>query len=203
MQGFRSIVIIVRTSLRAIFLSGIVMIMMANPASAQPSKGVGQISGVVAIPGKGTLAGVTAQLRDLTTKQLVGVVKTNASGQFVFVVDGPGSFIVEILDEKGAVVVGTTSPIVLAPGAMIVSGVAVSPMAGGAAAAAGGAAGGAAAGQGEQGTGQGSTGAAGAMAGGVSSNIFMPTLPSVSSAATGSGVAAGTVPSRGTASPSR
>jgi hypothetical protein len=172
------------------------MTVMAGPASSQQAETVGQISGVAAIPGKGTLAGVTAQLRDLTTKQLVGVVKTNASGQFVFIVDHPGTFVVEILDEKGAVI-GTTAPIVLSAGAMIVSGVAVAPTAGGAAALAGAAA----AGQGESGTAE---GAVGAMAGGgVSSNIFMPSLLSVSSAATGSGVAVGAVPSRGTASPSR
>lgn len=175
------------------------MMITAGAASSQPAT-VGQISGVAAVPGKGTLAGVTAQLRDLTTKQLVGVVKTNASGQFVFVVDGPGNFIVEILDQEGNVV-GTTAPIVLAPGAMIVSAVSVSPTAGGAAAAAGGAA----AAQGEQATGEGAAGVVGAMAGGGVSNIFVPSLPLVSSTATGSGVAAGTVPSRGrgTASPSR
>lgn len=196
---------IVTKHIRATFLTGIVTIVMAGAAAAQLAEPVGQISGVASIPGKGTLAGVTMQIRDLATKQVIGTVKTNASGQFVFVVDHPGGFIVEILDEKGSVV-GTTAPIVLTPGAMIVSAVAVSPTVGGAAAAA---AGGAAA-QGEQGQsqgqgqGQGSTTAAGAMAGGgVSGGIFMPTLPSVSSAATGSGVAAGTVPSRGTASPSR
>jgi hypothetical protein len=177
--------------------------MIGATASAQT---VGQISGFAAMPAKGTVAGATVQLRDLTTKQVIGTATTNASGQFVFVVDHPGTFIVEILNEQGAVV-GTTAPIALAPGAMIVSAVAVSPTGGGASAAATAAA----AAQGEQGQGQGqgnqgtagSTGVGAMAVGGVGSSIFMPTLPSVSAAATGSGVAAGTVPSRGTASPSR
>lgn len=194
---FRPIVGPMRSAARAMCLFGIVVLAVAAPASTQPTNTVGQISGVASIPGKGTLAGVTAQLRDLTTKQIVGTIKTNASGQFVFVVDRPGNYIVEIVDDKG-LVVGTTAPIVLAPGAMIASTVTVSPSAGGATV---GTAGGAVAASSE--SGQGSAPAAGARAGGVSSNVFMPTLPSVSSAATGSGVAAGTVPSRGTVSPSR
>jgi hypothetical protein len=191
------------SGLRALFVSELVIILALFSAAAM-AQTVGQISGVATMPSKGTVAGATVQLRDLTTKQVIGTAKTNASGQFVFVVDHPGNFVIEILDEKGNVV-GTTAPVVLAPGAMVVSAIAVSPTAGGAAAGAAGAAGAAAA-QGEQsqGQGQGSTTAAGAIAGGgVSGNIFMPSLPSVSSAATGSGVAAGTVPSRGTASPSR
>lgn len=183
-------------SIHALFVCGIVMTVMAGPASSQQTQTVGQISGVAAIPGEGTLAGVTVQLRDLSTKLVVGIVKTNASGQFVFIIGHPGTFVVEILDDKGAVI-GTTAPIVLSVGAMIVSGVAVSPTTGGAAALAGGAA----AGQADSGTAQ---GVAGAMAGGgVSSNIFTFTLPLVAAAATGLGVAAGVVPSRGTASPSR
>ena len=190
------------SSLRARFVSEIVIILTLFGAAAA-AQTVGQISGVATMPSKGTVAGATVQLRDLTTKQVIGTTKTNASGQFVFVVDHPGNFVIEILDQKGNVV-GTTAPVVLAPGAMVVSAVTLSPTAGGAAAIAAGAA----AAQGEQGQsqgqGQGSTTAAGAMAGGgIAGNIFMPSLPSVSSAATGSGIAAGTVPSRGTASPSR
>jgi hypothetical protein len=203
MREFRSIVMTVSTHVRVAVLCGIVLMLVGGRAASQQLES-GQVSGAASIPGKGMLAGVTAQLRDLSTKLLIGTVKTNASGQFVFIVDHPGTFIVEILDENGAVV-GTTSPIVLSSGAMNIAGVTVSPTVDGAAAAAtgaGSAEGAQAPGQGE-GTGRGRSIAVGAMAGGGVSNFFMPSLPSVSSAVTGAGIAAGTVPSRGAASPSR
>ena len=193
-----------KSVLRAILLSGVVIMFVMTSATVS-AQTVGQISGVATMPGKGTVAGATVQLRDLTTKQVVGTAKTNASGQFVFIVDHAGTFIVEILNEEGAVV-GTTAPIALTPGAMSVSAVSVSPTGGGGAAAAAAAAASQVEQlqvQGEGNSGSSTVAAAGAMAGGgVSSGIFMPTLPSVSAAA-GSGVIAGTVPSRGTVSPSR
>src|SRR5688572_5489663 len=91
------IVIIVRIVTRVLCLVGFLAVALAAPA-AQSGNAVGQISGTASIPGKGTLAGVTVQLRDLTTKQVVATAKTNASGQFVLFVDRAGSFIVEILD---------------------------------------------------------------------------------------------------------
>ena len=196
---FKPIVMSVSALVRAVLLVLVVIGLSADAARAQRPAVVGQISGITSLPAGGVLANATVQLRDLTTKNIIGTVKANASGQFVFIVDAPGTFIVEILDEQGNVG-GTSAPITLRPGAMIVSGVSVTPIAGGAVSAI---PGGAVA-QGESGQGQGGTQAAGAMAGGVSSSsVFMPTLPSVSAAATGSGVSAGTVPSRGTASPSQ
>jgi hypothetical protein len=176
-------------------------LLLMGGVEARQAPVLGQISGVASLPGTGTLAKVKVQLRDLKTKQIVGIGTTGADGQFVFVVPGPGDYIVEIVSEEGAIM-GTTAPIRLVQGAMVVSAVAVSPTAGGAASAlAAGAASPAVAGDT---TAVPFTPAGGAGASGPgASNVFGSSIGAVSSSANAAGAPAGTVPSRGTASPSQ
>lgn len=136
---------------------------------------LGQISGTAASQTGEALSNMTAQLRDLSTKELVGTTTTNASGHFVFVVANPGSFIVEIVGAQGAIV-GVTAPITLAAGAMVVSGVTVAATAAGTAA---------------------------GVAGGVAGGLFGSTVAVVAATAAGLGVVAGVVAAQDTASPSR
>jgi hypothetical protein len=121
--------------------TSLTVFLMTAQVSPFAQAGTGTISGTATNQNGQALANTTAQLRDVTTKQLVGTTITNAQGGFAFVGLNPGQFVVEIIGPNGAIV-GTTAPITLAAGAMAVTGVAVTAtalgaIAGGAAAAGG------------------------------------------------------------------
>jgi hypothetical protein len=100
-------------------------------AFAAQAQAAGTISGTATSQGGQSLATMTAQLRNLTTKQLVGTTTTNAQGAFSFTGLNPGQFMVEVVNAQGAIV-GTTSAITLSAGAMVATGVAVTATAAGA-----------------------------------------------------------------------
>jgi hypothetical protein len=184
-------------------LSGILLVTLVlstglvRLTEARQPEEVGRISGVASTAGAGTLAiGVTVQLRDLNTMQVIGTLTTDADGQFVFVGLGPGDYVVEIVDEQGTIA-GTTAPITLSRGAMVKSGIALLATAGGAALVIAGVATAPALADDQPGAPASSTGDNG------TSNLFGSSVAAVTFAANGSRQAAGTVPSRGTASPSR
>ena len=175
-----------KLSIPAVLLAAVPLFwsVLAAAQQPQPPANLGQIGGIVAAPDGGTLPNALAQLRDLDTGEVIGVVATTADGQFVFAVAKPGNYAVEILNAQG-VVVATTAAITLTPAAMVVRSVAITapPSAGNSAASAAAAGGGA--------------------------KVFSPTAPYVSNATggsssgLGSSVIPGIVPSKGTQSPSR
>ena len=116
----------------------------------------GSIAGVATVDGK-PLANVTVRLRNVDTGQLVGSTTANAQGGFSFTGLGAGNFVVETVAANGAIL-GTSTAITLAAGAMAATGIAVATSASALAAAGGVGAGAAAAGAG--------AGAAGAAGGG-------------------------------------
>lgn len=119
----------------------------------------GLISGVATVDGK-PLGNVTVRLRNVDTGQLVGNTTASANGSFSFSGLPAGNFVVETVSANGTIL-GTSTTIALAAGAMAATGIAVATSGTALAAAGGvGAAAGAAAGAGA------GAGAAGAAAGG-------------------------------------
>jgi hypothetical protein len=162
------------------FLAVAMMMVLALATAPAPvfaaAQAAGSISGTASAQGGAPLGNMTAQLRNLGTKQLVGTTTTTAQGAFSFAGLNPGQYMVEIVNSQGAIV-GTTSAISLSPGAMVASGVAVTATAG---AIAGGA----------------------AAAGGLGS-FFGTTAGIVTAVAVVGGVTAGVIAAQGSASPSR
>jgi hypothetical protein len=110
----------------------VAMALTCAPASIFAAQApAGTISGTATSQGGQSLANMTAQLRNLATKQLVGTTTTNAQGAFTFTGLNPGQFMVEIVNAQGAIV-GTTSAITLSAGAMVATGVTVTAVAAGA-----------------------------------------------------------------------
>jgi hypothetical protein len=83
----------------------------------------GTIAGTATVDGK-PLANVTVRLRNVDTGQLVGNTTANAQGAFSFTGLGPGNFVVETVAANGTIL-GTSTAIVLAAGAMAATGITV------------------------------------------------------------------------------
>ena len=83
----------------------------------------GSISGVATVDGK-PLANVTVRLRNVDTGQLVGNTTANAQGAFSFSGLPAGNFVVETVAANGTIL-GTSTTIALAAGAMAATGIAV------------------------------------------------------------------------------
>jgi hypothetical protein len=136
----------------AIALSSTLMLdvapLMAAPAMRATRAGglqapiaTGEINGVAQNPAGRTLPNYTVQLRNLQTGQLAGVTTTNAAGSFSFAGLNPASYVVEVVNQAGAIV-GTSAAIPVAAGATVSVTVSAAAAAAIAGAAAGGAAGG-------------------------------------------------------------
>ncbi len=176
----------------AIALSSTLMLQVA-PLTAAPAMraaragGVqaaetGAINGVAQNSAGRTLSNYTVQLRNLQTGQLSGVTTSNAAGSFSFAGLSPANYVVEVVNQAGAIV-GSSAAIPVAAGATV----SVTVSATAAAAIAGAAAGGAAAG---------GAAAAGA-AGGISTAVVITTI------AAAAGIAGVVAVARHNASPSR
>ena len=83
----------------------------------------GSISGVATVDGK-PLAKVTVRLRNVDTGQLVGNTTSGANGSFSFSGLPAGNFVVETVSANGTIL-GTSTTIALAAGAMAATGIAV------------------------------------------------------------------------------
>ena len=83
----------------------------------------GIVSGVASVDGK-PLANVTGRLRNIDTGQLVGNTTASANGSFSFSGLPAGNFVVETVSANGTIL-GTSTTIVLAAGAMAATGIAV------------------------------------------------------------------------------
>jgi hypothetical protein len=204
----------------ALFLTIVLFSSSSAPLVArQGEAALGQISGIASAEGGGALPNAMAQLRDLDTGEVIGTATTNADGQFVFVVTKPGRFAVEILNPNGTVA-SVSSAITLSVGAMVVNSMTLTAPPGAAnSAASAGAAGGNSGNANTSNNGNGnnsnngnsnnsngnsnSSSFTGTTAGTFAADVFVPSSGYVSSAASDSGANAGTVPSTGTASPSR
>jgi hypothetical protein len=105
-------------------------------APAEP----GAINGIAQNSAGHTLPNYTVQLRNLQTGQLSGVTTSNAAGSFSFAGLSPANYVVEVVNQAGAIV-GSSAAIPVAAGTTV----SVTVSATAAAAIAGAAAGGAAA----------------------------------------------------------
>jgi hypothetical protein len=171
----------------AIALSSTLMLQVA-PLMAAPATRAARVGGVQAPAATGAINGVaqnsaghtlpnyTVQLRNLQTGQLSGVTMSNAAGSFSFAGLAPANYVVEVVNQAGAIV-GSSAAIPVAEGATV--SVTVSATA---AAIAGAAAGGA---------------AAGGAAGGISTAVVITTV------AAAAGIAGVVAVARHNASPSR
>ena len=149
----------------------------AAPARAQAPAATGAIQGTAQSATGQLLPNYTVQLRNLQTGQLAGTTTSNAAGGFSFAGLNPANYMVEIINQSGAIV-GSSAAIGVTSGATTT--VAVSAAAG---AVAGTAAAGAA--------------AAGAAAGGISTAVIVTTV------AVAAGITGVVVATRPNASPSR
>lgn len=102
--------------------------------NAASSPGGATVSGTATDGNGGMLANYTVRLRNLATGNTAGTTTTTAGGQFSFAGLDPGNYVVEIVDQAGAIV-GTS------PALAVVEGTAVTVTVGSGAAAAAAAAG--------------------------------------------------------------
>ena len=159
--------------------------LMAGPAmrrarvgGAQAPVATGAINGTAQSSAGQTLSNYTVHLRNLQTGQIAGSTTSNSAGGFSFAGLNPANYIVEVVNQAGAIV-GSSAAIPVAAGATVTVSVSAT-----AAAIAGGAAAGAAA-----------AGAAGAA--GISTAVIVTTV------AVAAGVAGVAVVVKKNASPSR
>lgn len=138
----------------------------------------GEISGTAMVEGR-PLPGVTVRLRNVDSGEIVATSKTGPDGRFLFSGLPIGNYVVETVSDDGTLL-GTSSRIALATGAMIVGNVTVSTSAAAAAAAGVGGAAGAGAGAGAAGAGAGAGAGAAAAGGG---GFFSSTLGIITTSA--------------------
>jgi hypothetical protein len=108
--------------------------MRAARAGAQAPVATGTINGTATSSAGQTLPNFTVQVRNLQTGELAGTTTSNAAGNFSFAGLNPADYVIEVVNQAGAIV-GTSSAISVAAGATIT--VAVSATAAAAIAAAG------------------------------------------------------------------
>jgi hypothetical protein len=102
----------------AIVLSSTVMLQVTPLTAAAQAPVTGIINGTAQTAAGQTLPNFTVQLRNLQTGQLAGTTTSNAAGSFSFVSLNPGNYIIEIVNEAGAIV-GSSAPIGVAAGSAI------------------------------------------------------------------------------------
>jgi hypothetical protein len=83
-------------------------------AAGQPQR-TGVVEGTAQSPAGDTLPNFTVQLRNIQTGQLAGSTSSNAAGAFSFSGLDPASYVVEIVNQKGAIV-GTSSAVAVSAG---------------------------------------------------------------------------------------
>ena len=101
----------------AFVLSSAIMLQL-SPLAAQAPAGTGAITGTAQSADGQTLPNYTVQVRNLQTGQLAGTTTSNAAGSFSFAGLNPGNYIVEVVNELGAIV-GSSAPIGVAAGSTI------------------------------------------------------------------------------------
>jgi hypothetical protein len=103
--------------------AGLIVMGWLSLDAAQAPQEKGVISGSVSADGK-PVRKSTARLRRIDTGELAGTSASDDSGIFAFVNVPAGTYVVEVTC-NASVLIGTSAPIAIAPGAMIVRGVTV------------------------------------------------------------------------------
>jgi len=112
----------IRRALALTLATALVLMAIPTPTFAQAPDG--QISGTAHNHAGQTLANTTVRVRSIANGQIVGTTTSNASGAFSFTGLPAGQYVVEVVNASGAVV-GSSSTITLATGAMVASGVSI------------------------------------------------------------------------------
>lgn len=87
-------------------------------AGVQAPAGTGVINGTAQSAAGQTLPNYTVRLRNLQTGQLVGTTNSSATGSFSFTGLAPASYVVEIVNQDGAIV-GSSAAIPVAAGGTV------------------------------------------------------------------------------------
>lgn len=114
----------------AVAMSFTTLPLFAAARAGRVAQQLGTLSGIARDALRQPIARTTAQLRDLTTGQLVNTTQTAADGAFSFTGLPAGNYAVEIVDAAGRII-GTSASISVAAGGTV-SGVIVSASAAGA-----------------------------------------------------------------------
>ena len=123
---------------RRLMLSSLIvaLVVPSVPVFAAPARArqlpAGTISGVARNASSQPLPNQAVRLRNAETGQLTATTTTGAAGQFSFTGLNPGTYVVEVLDDRGQVI-GSSAAIVLSQGAMIAGGLVIQASALGAA----------------------------------------------------------------------
>lgn len=121
----------------AFVLSAAVSVFTLTPLSAAQDARAGRITGTAKDAQGQNLANYAVRVRNVATGQLAGSTTSGAAGQFSFTALTPGTYIVEIVNEKGEII-GTSSSITVTAGGTAVVTVGATPAAAAAVAAKGG-----------------------------------------------------------------
>lgn len=103
--------------------AGLIVMGLLSLDAAQAPQEKGVISGSVSADGN-PVRKSTARLRTIDTGELVGTSASDDSGIFAFVNVPVGTYVVEV-NCNASLLIGTSAPITIAPGAMLVRGVTV------------------------------------------------------------------------------
>ena len=100
---------------------------LAEAARAAASIGVAtSVSGIVTLPGGSLAGGLLVRLRDAVTGEVVGTTITSPMGEFSFGELDTGDFIIEIIDQNGAILT-VSSVLAISPGEAVAALVRIPP----------------------------------------------------------------------------
>ena len=104
--------------LQAVPLMAAPVMSEARGGGVQTAVATGAINGTVQSSAGQTLPNYTVQVRNLKTGQLAGTTTSNAAGSFSFAGLSPADYVVEVVNEAGAIV-GSSAAVTLAAGATV------------------------------------------------------------------------------------
>lgn len=106
-------------------LAAVLVAMISLPSTgfsagraAQAPTGTGSVQGTATNTNGATLPNYSIQLRNLATGQLAGTTTSNAAGAFSFAGLTPGNYVIEVVNQAGAVV-GTSAALTVTAGTTI------------------------------------------------------------------------------------
>lgn len=147
-----------------------------SSAAGRQASSSSQVAGTATSQAGTPMANTTVRLRNMATGEVAATSRTSASGAYTFAKVPAGNYVVELVDNNGAVI-ATSAPVALATGSMSIQGVALTPAAGKA--------------------------GVGAVAGTSTGHFFTSTAGIVLLVGAGAGAVAGVVVATRTTSPSR
>ena len=119
MRGFVAVALsLTLTLVQAAPLMAAPAMRAARAGGVQPPGSTGTLNGTAQSSTGQTLPNFTVQVRNLKTGELVGTTTSNSAGSFSFTGLSPADYVVEVVNQAGAIV-GSSAAVTLAAGATV------------------------------------------------------------------------------------